>query len=54
MPVAFSFESSEIERSRRAELALCDLSCLPRISFKGPDAADWLDAAGGKSSGDCV
>jgi sarcosine oxidase, subunit gamma len=46
MSVALSFESSEIERSRRTELALCDLSCLPRISFKGPGAAGWLEQLG--------
>src|SRR6267378_7325938 len=46
MSVALSFQSSEIEELSRTELALCDLSCLPRISFKGPEAVGWLEQFG--------
>jgi sarcosine oxidase, subunit gamma len=46
MLVALSFQPSEIERRKKVELALCDLSCLPRISFKGPEAVSWLERLG--------
>jgi len=46
MSVALSFQSSKPERLTRAELALCDLSCLPRASFKGPEAVSWLEGLG--------
>lgn len=46
MSVALSFQSSEAERLTKAELGLCDLSCLPRTSFKGPDAVSWLQSLG--------
>jgi sarcosine oxidase subunit gamma len=46
MSVALSFQSLEIEELRRTELALCDLSCLPRISLKGPEAVGWLEQLG--------
>jgi sarcosine oxidase, subunit gamma len=44
--VAWSFQSLEAEEAVRAELALCDLSWLPRISFKGPSAVEWLRQRG--------
>jgi len=37
---AFGNTAAEIEQAR--ELALCDLSPLPRTGFKGLGAADWL------------
>ena len=40
------FVSPEQERVAAADLALCDLSGLPLIEFKGPGAADWLSANG--------
>lgn len=40
------FVSSDQERAAGADLALCDLSGLPFIEFKGPGAADWLAANG--------
>jgi sarcosine oxidase subunit gamma len=43
MMAAWSFQSVEAEKSRMADLALCDCSCLPRTSFKGPGAVAWLE-----------
>jgi len=40
------FVSPEQERAASADLALCDLSGLPFLEFKGPGAADWLSANG--------
>ena len=46
MVTALSFRSSAIESASRATLALCDVSCLARVSFKGPDAVRWLKRLG--------
>lgn len=40
----FGNTAAEIEQAR--QLALCDLSPLPRTGFKGPGAADWLASQG--------
>jgi len=46
MPAAWSFQSLEAEKSNMADLALCDCSCLPRTSLKGPAAVAWLEGLG--------
>jgi|SRR5215831_1125448 len=46
MSVALFFQSSKPEGITRTKLALCDLSCLPRASFKGPEAVSWLEGLG--------
>ena len=46
MPAAWSFQSVEAEKSRMADLALCDCSCLRRTSLKGPAAVGWLEGLG--------
>ena len=39
-------ESAEAEAERARELAICDLSPLPRVGFKGRDTIAWLAARG--------
>ncbi|REK23084.1 MAG: hypothetical protein DWQ42_15840 [Planctomycetota bacterium] len=38
--------SAHVEAAAIAELALCDLSFLPKLGLKGRGCADWLGAAG--------
>ena len=40
--VAFDFGQPEAERRALERIALCDLSALPRVGFKGPAALGWL------------
>jgi len=40
--VPWSLQPLESEEVLRKELALCDLSWLPKISFKGAGAVEWL------------
>lgn len=46
MPVALGFKSLEIENQKRGELSLCDVSCFPKLTLKGPDTLMWLQGAG--------
>ena len=45
-PVATRFTRREIEISAMRELALCDMSVLPKLGIKGPGSAAWLRAEG--------
>ncbi|MEX2285466.1 MAG: hypothetical protein WD648_00175 [Planctomycetaceae bacterium] len=46
MPLALRFQSDEHERQAVRTLALCDVSSLPKIGVKGPDADHWLASRG--------
>lgn len=45
-------EDAEAEASRARELAICDLSPLPRAGFKGRETIAWLTARGVSISGE--
>lgn len=46
MKVALRCSDAASELRLKAELALCDLSCLPKLAIKGPQALAWLEQAG--------
>lgn len=46
MPAVVGFAPAEQEAQRCKTLALCDVSALPRVQFKGPDSAAWLQRQG--------
>jgi len=46
MKVALRFNGSASESQLKTELSLCDLSCLPKMSVKGPESLAWLAQAG--------
>jgi len=46
MKVPLRFKDAARETQLKSELALCDLSCLPRMSVKGPESPVWLERAG--------
>ncbi len=45
METALSFAAADVEASRAQTLSICDVSNLNRFGVKGPQAADWLQAA---------
>jgi sarcosine oxidase subunit gamma len=45
MKVPLRFNDSVSENKLRTELSLCDMSCLPKIGVKGPEALAWLAQA---------
>ena len=46
MAVPLQFTTLEDERAQLAELAVADLSALPRFGCKGPAAAEWMAGRG--------
>lgn len=46
MQTALSFADANVEATRSKTLSICDVSNLNRFGVKGPQAADWLKAAG--------
>jgi sarcosine oxidase, subunit gamma len=46
MKVPLRFKDVAGEAKLQADLSLCDLSCLPRMSVKGPESLGWLAQAG--------
>ena len=44
VPLRFNDAASGVKR--KTELSLCDLSCLPKLSVKGPECLAWLAQAG--------
>jgi sarcosine oxidase subunit gamma len=46
MRVALSFGVPEAEKRLLSELALCDVSCLPKVGLRGPAALAWLGDQG--------
>jgi len=46
MKVPLRFKDAARETQLKSELALCDLSCLPRMSVKGPESLAWVAQAG--------
>jgi glycine cleavage system aminomethyltransferase T len=46
MKVPLRFKDATREAQLKTDLALCDLSCLPRMSVKGPDSLAWSGQAG--------
>ncbi len=46
MQTALSFADADVEATRSKTLSICDVSNLNRFGVKGPQAADWLKAAG--------
>ena len=42
MKVPLRFKDTVGETHLKTELSLCDLSCLPKISVKGPESMAWL------------
>lgn len=46
MKLALRFNDSASESQLKAELSICDLSCLPKMSVKGPESLGWLAQAG--------
>jgi len=46
MKVPLRFEDTSGETQLKTELSLCDLSCLPKVSVKGPESLAWLAQAG--------
>ena len=46
MKVPLRFKDAAGEAQLKAELSLCDLSCLPKMSVKGPESLAWLTQAG--------
>lgn len=46
MAVPLDFGHAPLERIASRKLGLCDLSYRPRMTVKGPRAADWLGALG--------
>lgn len=43
MSTALYFKDPESEDQKKRELALCDVSCFPRMSVKGPGTVSWLE-----------
>jgi len=41
-----AFDSEEVESQAFQTLALCDVSVLPKLGIKGPEASDWLQSQG--------
>jgi len=46
MKVPLRFKDAVNETQLKTELSLCDLSCLPKVSVKGPESLAWLAQAG--------
>lgn len=46
MKVPLRFKDAARETQLKTELAMCDLSCLPRMSVKGSESLAWLRQAG--------
>ena len=46
MKVPLRFKDAVNETQLKTELSLCDLSCLPKMSVKGPESLAWLAQAG--------
>jgi len=46
MKVPLRFKDAASETQLKAALSLCDLSCLPKMSVKGPESLAWLAKAG--------
>jgi sarcosine oxidase subunit gamma len=46
MQVPIRFGDVAKESRLQAELSLCDVSCLPKMGVKGPEALAWLGQAG--------
>jgi glycine cleavage system aminomethyltransferase T len=46
MKVPLRFKDAARETQLKSELALCDLSCLPKLSLKGPETLTWLAQTG--------
>ena len=46
MKVPLRFKDAATETQLKTELSLCDLSCLPKMSVKGPESLAWLAQAG--------
>ena len=46
MKVPLRFKDAASETQLKAALSLCDLSCLPKVSVKGPASLAWLAQAG--------
>jgi len=46
MKVSLQFKDAATESKLKPELSLCDLSCLPKMSVKGPESLAWLAQAG--------
>ena len=46
MKVPLRFKDAVNETQLKTELSLCDLSCLPKMSVKGPESLAWLARAG--------
>ena len=46
MKVPLRFKDTASETQLKTELSLCDLSCLPKMSVKGPESLAWLAQAG--------
>ena len=46
MKVPLRFKDAASETQLKAALSLCDLSCLPKVSVKGPECLAWLAQAG--------
>jgi len=42
MKVPLRFKDAASETKLKTELSLCDLSCLPKMSVKGPETLAWL------------
>jgi sarcosine oxidase, subunit gamma len=46
MNVPLRFKEAASEAQLKTELSLCDLSCLPKMSVKGPGSLAWMAQAG--------
>lgn len=46
MAVSLRFRDSALESKFRQELALCDISCFPKLGVKGSEAVSWLEQTG--------
>lgn len=46
MKVPLRFNDSASESQLKAELSICDMSCLAKMSVKGPESLAWLAQAG--------
>ena len=46
MKVPLRFKDATGETQLKPELSLCDLSCLPKVSVKGPESLAWLAQTG--------
>jgi len=46
MKVPLRFKDTASETRLETELSLCDISCLPKMSLKGPESLAWLAQAG--------